>query len=72
MPDEVIEFDGGEIESDSTTNRVIIRYDQRQPDEITDKLKVYGFHWSPTVGGWTRLRNANALYAAKRICAVNQ
>ena len=70
MPDEIIEFSGGEIESDSTTNRVIIRYDERQPDAVTESLKIRGFHWSPSVGAWTRLRNRNALYAAKVICNI--
>lgn len=71
MPAELIEFDGGEIESDPITNRVIIRYDERQPGEITEKLSSNGFHWSPTVRGWTRLRNRNALYAAKQICKAD-
>lgn len=60
MPYEVIEFEGGEIEVDPVTNRVIIRYDQRQSDEITDKLKSRGFKWSPSSEGWQRIRTVSA------------
>jgi hypothetical protein len=70
MPAEIIDFDGGEIESDPITNRVIIRFDEWQNDEMTAQLKRNGFKWSPTAQGWQRLRNYNALYAAKRICNI--
>lgn len=70
MPAETIPFDGGEIESDPETNRVIIRFDERQSQETTDNLKGWGFHWSPSMGAWTRMRNQSALNAAKRICGV--
>lgn len=67
MPAEIIEFDGGEIESDPITNRVIIRYDERQDNATAESLKANGFKWAPSVGGWQRLRNPSALRAAKRI-----
>jgi hypothetical protein len=72
MPDEVIKFNNGEIHSDPETNRIIIRYNERQTGEVTSKLKRYGFKWSPTAQGWQRLRNPNALYAAKRICEIGR
>lgn len=70
MPAELIEFDSGEIESDLETNRIIIRYDERQPEEITEKLKGNGFHWSPTEHAWLRLRSRAALRMACAICGV--
>lgn len=70
MPAELIEFDGGEIESDPITNRVMIRFDERQDDAMTQKLKSCGFRWAPSVKAWQRLRNPAALYAAKKICGV--
>ena len=70
MPAEQIEFDGGEIESDPTTNRIMIRYDERQGADVIENLKVNGFHWSPTEQAWMRLRNPSALRIAKKLCGV--
>lgn len=70
MPAEIITFDGGEIESDPETNRVIIRFDDRQSEEVTRKLKSRGFRWSPTSKGWQRLRNVSALWVACELCGV--
>lgn len=71
MPAEQIRFEGGEIESDPTTNRVMIRFNERQDGDMTQKLKSNGFRWAPSVKAWQRLRNPNALYAACQICGVN-
>ena len=68
MPAELIEFDGGEIESDPVTNRVIIRFDGRQPESVTDSLRSYGFRWAPSAQGWQRLRSPQALKIAKALC----
>lgn len=70
MPAELIEFDGGEIESDPITNRVIIRFDERQPEEITSALKSHGFKWAPSVSGWQRLRSPHALQIAEKLCDI--
>lgn len=67
MPDETIEFDGGEIESSSELNRVIIRFYDRQSEEVTAQLKRNGFKWSPTSKGWQRLRTPWALRLAKEL-----
>lgn len=71
MPAEIINFDCGEIESDPETNRVIIRFGERQSEEVTRKLKSNGFRWSPTNKGWQRLRNMSALRAACALCDVD-
>lgn len=71
MPAELIPFDGGKIESDPITNRVMIRFNERQDDAMTQKLKTCGFRWAPSVKAWQRLRNQNALYAACQICGVS-
>jgi len=70
MPAETIQFDGGEIISDVETNRIKIVFDERQSDDVTEKLKRNGFHWARSEGAWQRLRNQNALYAAKKICGI--
>jgi hypothetical protein len=67
MSAETIKFDGGEIISDVETNRVKIVFDERQSDNVVEKLKHSGFHWSPTEKAWQRLRTVDAMYAAKRI-----
>jgi hypothetical protein len=70
MPAETIAFDGGEIEVDLDDNRVKIRFDERQSDEVTAKLKSRGFKWSRNNQCWQRLRTKGALHAARRICGV--
>lgn len=70
MPAEIIVFDGGEIDSNAVTNRIIIRFDERCGDEMCETLKHNGFKWAPSEKGWQRLRNPNALYYAKKICGV--
>ena len=72
MPAEIIIFDGGEIESDPITNRVIIRYDDRQPDSVTAQLKANGFKWAPSVQGWQRLRTPGALRLAQKLCEADE
>lgn len=70
MPAEIIEFGHGEIESDPETNRIIIRFDERQGEDMVTALKSNGFRWTPSMTAWTRQRNQNALRAAKRICGI--
>jgi len=72
MPEEIIKFDGGEIISDTETNRVMIRHDEKPDSTVIQALKSNGFHWSRSDRAWTRLRNPNALYAAKIICNVGE
>jgi hypothetical protein len=72
MPAELIEFEGGEIESDPETNRVIIRFDERQDEDTTSRLRLHGFKWAPSVGGWQRLRSPVALRYAKMICEIKK
>lgn len=71
LPTRVIEFEGGNFQCDPDINRVIIRFDERQSDEVTQKLKKRGFKWSPTNKGWQRLRNLNGFLAACELCGVN-
>lgn len=72
MPAEIIKFDGGEIDSNAYTNRVIIRFDERQDDETITRLKNYGFRWAPSEKGWQRFRNPTALQIAKRIVGIGK
>jgi len=72
MPAEIIDFDGGEIISDVDDNRVKIVFDERPNEEMIKKLKSWGFKWAPSEQAWQRLRNFNALCAAKRICGIRE
>jgi len=71
MPEENIKFDGGELISSIELNRVQLKFDNRQSEEITKLLKMYGFHWSPSNGAWQRLRSFTALRYAKKIININ-
>lgn len=70
MPAELIQFDGGEIESDPITNRVMIRFDERQDAAMNRKLKSFGFHWSPSAKAWQRLRSPGSLRIACHLCGT--
>lgn len=71
MPAELITFDGGEIESDPITNRIIIRFADRPDEDVMHNLRANGFHWSPSITAWTRMRNRAALAAACKICGIS-
>lgn len=67
MQDEKFNFDLGYIHSNQETNRIEIYFDEKPNEEIRNKLKMYGFKWSPKAKAWQRLRNKNSLRIAKRI-----
>jgi hypothetical protein len=72
MPAETIAFDGGEIKVDLDDNRVKIRFDARQSDEVAMNLKNKGFKWSGLNQCWQRLRTEDALRVARRICGIER
>ncbi len=63
-------FPGGRVEDNADEHRVRIYHDARPGAEVIDKLKTYGFHWTPSLGCWQRLRNNSARYAAEQITGV--
>jgi hypothetical protein len=60
--------DGWEMTEDLEDNRILFRFEDRQPPEVAAMLKSHAFKWSPTRGGWCRQITANARYAAKTLC----
>lgn len=62
-----IEFDGGTIVENTDINRVQIIFDSKPAQEIIDKLKNNGFHWSPSEKAWQRMRGIRVLDIAKAI-----
>ena len=41
-----------------------IYHDEKPAADIIGRLKSHGFHWSPSLGCWQRLRNNAARHAA--------
>ena len=62
-----IGFDGGTIVENTNINRVQIIFDSKPDQEIIDKLKSNGFHWSPSEKAWQRMRGIRVLDIAKAI-----
>lgn len=57
-------FDGGEIVRNVELNRLQILFDEKPNDEQRDRLKEYGFRWSPKNSAWQRQLTQNAERAA--------
>lgn len=64
------QFPGGRVEDHAADCRVRIYHDEKPAAEVIAKLKGHGFHWSPTVGAWQRLRNNAARHAATVVTGV--
>ena len=67
MPEELIKYNFCEIESNAETNRVTINFYERQPEEVTQKLKSWGYKWAYTDGVWQRLRTPGAWRLTKQL-----
>jgi len=64
-------FAGGRVEDNAEECRVRIYHGAKPPAETIAKLRTYGFHWTPSLGCWQRLRNNSARYAATQITGVS-
>lgn len=64
------EFPGGRVEDNAADHRVRIYHDEKPGPEVIGRLKSHGFHWSPTLGCWQRLRNNAARHAATEVVGV--
>ncbi len=69
-PSVTVEFPGGRMEDNAEDCRVRIYHDEKPALEVTAKLKAAGFHWSPSLNCWQRLRNDRARWAAARLTGV--
>jgi hypothetical protein len=63
-------FAGGRVEDNAEDCRVRIYHEVKPPEGTIAKLRTYGFHWTPSLGCWQRLRNDSARYAATQITGV--
>jgi hypothetical protein len=58
------QFPGGRVEDHAADCRVRIYHDEKPAADVIGRLKSHGFHWSPSLGCWQRLRNSAARHAA--------
>lgn len=65
-----LEFPGGRVEDSAEACRVRIYHDAKPSAETIGKLRTYGFHWTPSLECWQRLRNESARFAATQITGV--
>ena len=64
-------FAGGRVEDNAEECRVRIYHEEKPPAGTIAKLRTYGFHWTPSLACWQRLRNDSARYAAAQITGVS-
>ena len=64
------EFDGGKVEANAADNRLQIFFDGKPDGDTREKLKEYGFRWSPSAGAWQRQLNDNAIRAADYLACI--
>lgn len=64
------EFDGGRVEANTDANRLQVFFDEIPSEEVRSELKHGGFHWARSNGAWQRQLTNNAIYAARRIKAI--
>ena len=64
------EFDGGKVVANADMNRLQIFFDAIPDEEVRKELKGWGFKWARNVGAWQRQVTDNAIYAARRIQAI--
>ena len=64
------EFGGGKVEANAADNRLQIFFDGKPEADTREKLKEYGFRWSPSAGAWQRQLNDNAIRAADYLACI--
>lgn len=62
-----IKVDGVEVEGDGTDMRIRLKFDGIPSSDIRDRLKSYGFKWSPKNQAWQRQLTANGIWATNRV-----
>lgn len=65
-----VAFPGGRMEDNAEEHRIRIYHDAKPGTEVIQRLKSHGFHWTPSLQCWQRLRNNRARYAASQITGV--
>ena len=63
-------FEGGRVEANGDKNRLQIFFDEIPDEDVRKELKGQGFKWARSEGAWQRQLTNNAIYAARRIKAI--
>ena len=63
-------FYGGEVVVNTGENRLQVIFDGKPDEDIRAALKSQGFRWAPSQKAWQRQLTTNAIWAAKRIEAI--
>jgi hypothetical protein len=63
-------FPGGRVEDSAEDCRVRIFHDAKPAPEVIVKLKSHGFHWTPSLKCWSRLRNEAARFAVTQVTSM--
>lgn len=66
-PTSALTFPGGRVVDNAELDRVQIIHAEKPSQEVIDKLKAEGWHWSPAGRCWQRKRTDAAMMSAKRI-----
>ncbi len=70
-PSVTVDFPGGRMEDNAEDCRVRIYHDAKPEADVIQKLKANGFHWTPSLKCWQRLRNDSARWAAMHVTGVS-
>lgn len=58
-------YENFELIMNHAADRIQIKFDTRQSEDITKVLKSNGFKWAPSVGCWQRQLTGNAMFSLK-------
>lgn len=62
-----IEFKGGKAIHNKEINRIQLIFDEKPNEEIRNKLKRNGFHWSRNEGAWQREFNKKTIWVTNSL-----
>jgi hypothetical protein len=65
-----IEGDGWRITEDREDNRLLVIFDAIPPREVRERLKSFGFKWSPSRSAWVRMLNDRARWLAEECLKI--
>lgn len=65
-----IQFANGTLTDSVEDNRVQLAFHGKPDSQTITKLKSHGFHWTPSLGVWQRMRSPTATYYAEEIAGV--
>jgi hypothetical protein len=61
---------GWSIREDREDDRIVIKFDERQPEDVVRVLRSHAFLWSHSRTAWVRKLTGNAVFAARQIATI--